>query len=239
MACGHASRIAAHAISAETITPPATLNDMSSSRIRLPLVAAAVAGVLALAACSTSPGSSPVPTSSVAGSVGAGTAAPPEGRVIGTGTVLDVGGEVTLCLGAVAESYPPQCAGIPVDGWSWDGVEGSESSGETTWGSYAAYGTFDGDRFTVTDPPIMLALFDPVRGDDPVDGVQGTSTEAELQRVQDEMSSTLGDAALSLWTERGYVWVQVIWDDGTLQDEVDDAYGDGVVVVTSALREID
>lgn len=159
--------------------------------------------------------------------------------MIGTGTVLDVAGDAQLCLGAVAESYPPQCTGIPLDGWTWEGVDGSETSGDTRWGTYAVYGTFDGDRYTVTDPPIMLALYDPIRPEDPAGGVDGTSSEADLARIQDEIAASLGRDALSLWIERGYVWVNVVWDDGTLQDALDAEYGDDVVIVTSALREID
>ena len=34
------------------------------------------------------------------------------------------------------------------------------------------------------------------------------------------------------------MWAQVIWDDGTLQDAADAEYGDGVVIVQSALRPI-
>ena len=212
---------------------------MSTTHSRLLLATAALVGVLGLGACSTGPGSSPAPTSSASPAWDAGSVTPPEGRVIGTGTVLDVAGAPQLCLGAVAESYPPQCTGIPLDGWTWDGVEGSETSGDTTWGTYAVYGTFDGERYTITDPPIMLALYDPIRPEDPAGGVDGTSSEADLTRVQDELSTSLGRDALTLWTERGYVWVSVIWDDGSLQDAVDETYGDDVVLVTSALREID
>lgn len=212
---------------------------MSTSRSRMLLASAALLGLLGLAACSTEPGSSPAPTSSGSPAWDASGVAPPEGRVIGTGTVLDVAGDAQLCLGAVAESYPPQCSGIPLDGWTWDGVDGSETSGDTTWGTYAVYGTFDGERYTITDPPIMLALYDPVRPEDPTDGVDGTTSAAELTRVQDELSASLGSDALSLSSERGYVWVSVIWDDGTLQTSVDETYGDGVVIVTSALRPID
>jgi hypothetical protein len=32
--------------------------------------------------------------------------------------------------------------------------------------------------------------------------------------------------------------MQVVWDDGTLQDAVDTAYGKGVVIVTSAIRTV-
>ncbi len=163
----------------------------------------------------------------------------PEGRVIGVGTVLDVAGDVQLCLGAVAESYPPQCDGVPVDDWTWEGVDGSETSGDTTWGAYAVYATYDGERLTNTAPPIMLALYDTVAPEDPTGGVDGTTDEAELVRVQDDISARLGAEALAVSTDRGYVWLQVVWDDGTIQDAANADYGDDVVVVTSALREID
>lgn len=212
---------------------------MSTSHSRMLLAAVAVIGMCGLAACSSGSGGASAPTSSASPTWNAASVPPPEGRVIGTGTVLDVGGEPRLCLGIVAESYPPQCSGLPLDGWTWDGVDGSESSGDTTWGTYAVYGTFDGERYAVTDPPIMLALYDPVRPEDPTGGVPGASSEAELAQVSDELSKAVGRDALTLWTERGYVWMQVVWDDGSVQNAMDAAYGDGVVVVTSALREID
>ncbi|WEK60030.1 MAG: hypothetical protein P0Y60_11850 [Candidatus Microbacterium colombiense] len=215
---------------------------MSTSQRRLVLASASIAGLLALSACATGPGGSPAPTSTTVSSDQLlETAQPglPSGRVIATGTVLDVGGDVQLCLGAVAESYPPQCSGIPLDDWTWDGVDGSETSGDVTWGTYAVYGTFDGDRYTNTDPPIMLALYDPIRLDDPVGGVDGKTDEAELTKIQDDIASRLGADALTVWTERGYVWLQVAWDDGTIQDAANAEFGDDVVVVTSAMREID
>lgn len=223
----------------ETIVASVTLPHMSTSHSRMLLAAASVLGVVALSACSTGPASSPAPASTESPEWHASDVRPPEGRVIGTGTVLDVAGDAQLCLGAVAESYPPQCTGIPLEGWSWDGVDGSETSGDTTWGTYAVYATYDGTTLTVTDPPIMLALYDPIRPEDPTGGVDGATSEADLTSVQDEVSAALGQDALTVWTERGYVWVQVAWDDGSLQDAVDEEHGDGVVIVTSALREID
>lgn len=159
--------------------------------------------------------------------------------MIATGTVLDTDGDVQLCLGALAESFPPQCTGIRLDDWTWDGVDGSESSGSTTWGTYAVYGTYDGERYAVTDPPIMLALYDPIRPEDPTGGVDGGASDTDLAAVQDDIAARLGHRALSLHPERGYVWLQVVWDDGTLQKAADAEFGDDVVIVTSSLREID
>jgi hypothetical protein len=69
----------------------------------------------------------------------------------GNGTVLDDGGGPELCLGGVADSYPPQCGGIPLAGWDWAAVEGEESAAGTTWGDFRVVGTYDGETFTVTD----------------------------------------------------------------------------------------
>ncbi len=88
---------------------------------------------------------------------------PPDGEVVGVGTVMDTGqGDPELCLGAIAESYPPQCSGIPITNWDWAPVKDtSESSGTTRWGSYAVTGTYDGETFTVTKEPMSSALYDP------------------------------------------------------------------------------
>lgn len=58
-----------------------------------------------------------------------------------------------LCLGAVATSLPPQCGGPDITNWDWDEVDGAESMAGTTWGFYTVVGTYDGDRFTLTEPP--------------------------------------------------------------------------------------
>lgn len=59
--------------------------------------------------------------------------------------------EPVMCLGGVAESLPPQCAGIPIVGWDWSAVEGEETASNTTWGSFHVVGTYDGESFTVQE----------------------------------------------------------------------------------------
>ncbi len=122
--------------------------------------------------------------------------------------------------------------------WTWDGVEGSESSGGVTWGAYAVQGVFDGETFSVTQPPIMLALYDPMPVPDPTGGVPGAGTEAQLLEIQELLPDRLGDAYLSSWPENGYLWVDVVWDDGTWQDAADEEFGDETVVIRSALRPL-
>ncbi|WP_434811330.1 hypothetical protein [Microbacterium sp. bgisy189] len=198
------------------------------------------APVLVLSACATQvppQGTSPdAPDTGAA--LGVTWPDPPTGEVIGQGTVMDVAGTVELCLGAVAESWPPQCSGIPLTGWSWDGLDGSESEGDVRWGSYAVQGTYDGDSFAVTQPPIMLALYDPMMPEDPTGGVPGDTDEEQLVRIQDELPALLGAELLGSWPQDGRLWVQVLWDDGTWQSAADDDYGVDVVVIQSALRPV-
>jgi hypothetical protein len=208
---------------------------MTTHRRHLSALALVAASVITLAGCATSAASDAPPGSSL-GSLWPGA---PEGEVMAQGTVMDAGGEVELCLGPVAESYPPQCSGIPVTNWTWDDVDGSETSDDVTWGAYALQGTYDGEQFSVTQPPIMLALYDPMPFPDPTNGEAGAGDEATLLEIQEELPDLLGDAYLSSYPENGRLWVDVVWDDGTWQDAADDDYGKDVVVIRSALRPVE
>lgn len=204
-------------------------------RISAALVLCAAA--LALSACATPTAASQDPASDLIPGAGfvATDPAPPEGEVIAQGTVMDTGDSVELCLGAIAESYPPQCSGIPLVDWSWDGVDGSETAGDVQWGAYAVQGTYDGTSFTVTQPPIMLALYDPV----PLPEIAaGTTDEETLLGIQEEMAAVLGERMLSSGVHDGRLDVGVVWDDDTWQAAADEVYGPGAVAIRSALREI-
>ncbi|MET0956152.1 MAG: hypothetical protein ABWY68_09390 [Cryobacterium sp.] len=172
------------------------------------------------------------------------------GEVLAQATVLQKDGESPqLCLGGVAESYPPQCGGPPIVGWDWAAVEQSETASGVTWGSYAITGTWDAKEFTVTGTPVPLSLYDPLAVLDPRldEANAGRSDEATLQRYQDELhaadynpavASDWSDVVvLTDWPQNGYLWVTVIYDDGTIQDFFDQQWGEGIVAVQSALRD--
>jgi hypothetical protein len=210
-------------------------------------LACTAVGLLALSGCagSADPGSSP-PTAP--GEFPRPAAA---GEVLAQATVLQKDGEQPqLCLGAVAQSYPPQCGGPPVLGWDWSAAEQAESASGVTWGSYAITGTWDATAFTVTQSPVPLSLYDPLANIDPRfdEGNAGPSDEATLLRLQEELHAadyapatftSWSDAPiLSDWTENGYLWVSVIYDDGSVQAFFDDRFGEGVVAVQSALRDV-
>lgn len=217
---------------------------MSTLRTPAVIAAASLVGLLTLSACAAVPDAPPSASSDAptGHSASAWEPAAPQGEVVGTGTVMDVDGSVEFCLGPIAESYPPQCAGIPLDGWSWDRVDGAESSDSIRWGAYALTGTYDGSVFTVTGEPMLLALYDPVAPDDPTGGETGTATDAELLEIQEELPARLGEKTstyLGSYPADGRLWVEVVWDDGTLQKAADDDFGEEVVIIRSALRAIE
>jgi hypothetical protein len=81
----------------------------------------------------------------------------PEQLYEASATVLDDADGPRLCLGGVADSLPPQCAGPPLVGWDWATVEGEQSASGSTWGDFHVVGRFDGETFTVTE----VGLYDP------------------------------------------------------------------------------
>lgn len=164
--------------------------------------------------------------------------APPAGDVVAQGTVLDDGSGAQLCLGAVAESAPPQCSGIPLTGWDWESLTDATTMSGSTWGTYAVQGRYDGSSFAVTAPAVPLALYDPMPLPDPTGGVPGRADDAELHDVEQRVHDTLGDTVLASGAYDGRLWVTVVWDDGTLQKAADVEFGEDVVVIQSAMREV-
>ncbi|WP_370247165.1 hypothetical protein [Nocardioides sp.] len=166
-------------------------------------------------------------------------AAPGPVRSTALPTVMDAGPEgPVLCLGPIAESYPPQCSGPAITNWSWqrDGQGMFEQQGDVRWGTFAVTGTWDGTAFTVTEA-IPGPLYDPMMSEPVVLPAPSVAYDpAELERIATETSSLPG-AQGSYGDDEGHVLLDVTYDDGTLQDYVDAAYGDGVVVVRGLLAD--
>ena len=163
-------------------------------------------------------------------------------ELVGQGMVISPeDGPAMLCLGPVMESYPPQCSGPEIIGWDWTAVDDSETSNGVTWGTYAVHGTWDGAAFTLTRPPIPLALYDPPAKIDPrTDPAnRGAGTDSELEALQQDLYEAEGSSLLMSWVENGYLFITVVYDDGTLQDAYDAEYGSDTVAVQSALQPVD
>jgi hypothetical protein len=95
-----------------------------------------------LAACGPSSGGDPGVASDPIGVPSA-----PDGEVMTPQplTVLDDGDGARLCLGAVLESYPPQCGGPLLGGWGWDAYGGHyEEANGVRWGEFHVVGRYDG-----------------------------------------------------------------------------------------------
>jgi hypothetical protein len=163
-------------------------------------------------------------------------------EVTAVGTVLELDGTPMLCLGPIAESYPPQCSGPTVVGWDWAAVDGEETASEVTWGAYAVWGDWDGETFTITREPVLAALYDPIAGPpapNPWDDTlpPGALPESEAKVVQAELDEVT-TGLLTTSFVNGRVVVEVMFDDGSLQSSVDEYYGDDAVVVISTLTRV-
>ena len=186
---------------------------------------------------STAP-STPPSTSAVARPPTAVPAAPGLVRTRDLATVIDTGSP-ELCLGPMAESFPPQCGGPAVLGWDWarHGRGTAQQEGQVRWGSFAVTGRWDGTSLEVTEA-VPAALYDAVAQEPPpLPEPARTYGEAELARIAEEVGRLPG--AQGAYVDRGRrVLVDVTYDDGSLQAWADTTYGTGVVVVTGALVDV-
>lgn len=217
------------------------------------LVAAAT---LLLAGCGTDPGTTaadpvrrdrPPPPSQVP-------AAPGEVATREVVTVLQEA-RPEVCLGAVAESWPPQCSGPPLLDWHWDqrqagldrpggpvtpgGADAYEQAGPVRWGQYVLTGTWDGAALTVRTA-IPAALHDAPSAE-PADPLVTSGTDSDgsprLAGIAREVGAQL-PGVLASYVAGSHVAVDVVYDDGSLQDWADTAYGEGVVVLAPALVDV-
>ncbi|GAA4120496.1 hypothetical protein GCM10022415_22190 [Knoellia locipacati] len=177
-----------------------------------------------LASCdagSHAPHASADAASPAGGTVGTGASPSPGADLVWTSAMVIQGSptqEPVLCVGAILESYPPQCAGsLRLVGWDWDQVTNETVEGDVTWidttyvtGTYAA-GTFTLKRPPSDFPPAGAVVEAPAARDpfpqlcdDPLRG-------AADSRASGVRADTRASDALSrhLETMEGYVgsWV--------------------------------
>lgn len=167
----------------------------------------------------------------------------PEGEVRTSGLVmvLDDGDGPEMCLGAVAESYPPQCGGPALVDFDWGDV-GSEQASGVQWGSYALTGTFDGETFTVTDA-IPAALYDTMAEpeQDPLAAACDEPTTTDTAKATPEdMDATLAAASAlpsyaSAWLTGNTINVAVTGDAEAAETELRRTWG-GMLCVTTVER---
>jgi hypothetical protein len=209
------------------------------------LLVALAALVLAGSACSdegsdgraTDPAGRVTPSPSASAS---GPATPvPSGPVTtrNLATVMDTGSP-ELCMGPIAESYPPQCGGPALIGWDWaDHKDTFEQQGDVRWGTYLVTGTWDGTSMTATEA-IPGALYDPAMSSPtPTPPAATAYSNPVLEEISEQLRDQLPGYLGSYGGEGtdGHVLADVLYDDGSLQAWADTTYGENVVVVSSAL----
>jgi hypothetical protein len=149
-----------------------------------------------------------------------------------------------LCLGPVAESYPPQCSGLPLDGWAWSEHDGTydtagdkvgDKAGGVRFATYLVTGTFDGTTMTY-DSAVPGALYDPMPTTQPTSTATEQHTQAQLDTIAEQLRELPGFLTDS--TGDNLVVVDVVHDDGSLQAWADQQYGAGLVAVRSALADL-
>jgi hypothetical protein len=192
----------------------------------------AVACLLLVAACGTDSADSASDTGGGSKPEMPTSIPPADGPVVGLGLVLD-NGQPGFCLGPVAESYPPQCTGLAMSGWDWSEHRGEfDNAGGVKFGSFAVTGTFDGETLAYQSA-VSGAVYDPMPTPQPTSSAAEDHTQAELESIAHELNELPG--ALTTMPGDNLVVVDVVHDDGTLQEWADATFGEGLVFVRSAL----
>ena len=208
------------------------------------LAAALVLSVTALTACGNEGDTRAVDPAASGEPSSTGAPTPvPDGpvRTKGLVTVLDAGDGPELCLGAVAESYPPQCGGPKLADFDFGDV-GAERASGVTWGSYALVGTFDGTTFTVTDAT-PAALYDAMAEpeDEPLRAAcdDATTTDTEMATPEDLDATLAAASALpsyaTSWLTGNTINVAVTEDLEGAEAELRKTWG-GMLCVTTVER---
>jgi hypothetical protein len=150
-----------------------------------------------------------------------------------------------LC-GVIAESYPPQCEGLPVTGWEWDAVEHEEAEG-VRWGSFIVTGMFDGKSLVLTEDPVATADVDmddyphlqyqePEIGDPAED-----LSAAELQAIADEITAAFPRYVYGGWADdqNGVALVDTLLVTPELEAYAAEHYPADTVVFSSMLKPVE
>lgn len=150
-----------------------------------------------------------------------------------------------LC-GVVAESYPPQCGGLPVTGWDWDTVDHEEAEG-VRWGSYIVTGTYDGKSLVLTEDPVSTETVDMddyphLQYEEPEigDPAEDLSTE-ELQAIADELTTEFPRIVYGGWADEqnGVALVDTLLVTPELEAYAAEHYPEDTVVFSTVLKPIE
>ena len=150
-----------------------------------------------------------------------------------------------LCA-VVAESYPPQCEGLPVTGWDWEAVDHEEASG-VRWGSYIVTGTFDGKSLVLTEDPVStedvdMADYPNLQYTEPDigDPAEDLSVE-ELQAIADELVAAFPGYVNGGWADEqnGVALVDTLLVTPELEAYAAEHYPEDTVAFSAMLKPVE
>lgn len=200
------------------------------------LAAAIVLGPAGCAGAGPAAPAAPVPTGpAVQAQLAALPTPAPDSPVLAVTTVLERDGGALLCVGAVAESAPPQCEGLELLGWDWAAFEHEQTGGVRWAQGVAIQGAYDPEAgmFTQTGEPMSAAAITMPAIEVP----EGSLDAAAIEAMRRDFGAIERADVLATSGQQGTLVVEVVYDDGTVQQAIDEIYGPGVAFVISALRD--
>jgi hypothetical protein len=112
------------------------------------------------------------------------------------------------------------------------GLGDFDNAGGVRFGTFAVTGGFDGTTLTY-ESAVSGALYDPMPRPEPTSSAAEQHSAGELEAIGQQLQELPG--ALSTMPGDNLVVVDVVHDDGSLQDWADATYGPGLVFVHSGL----
>lgn len=141
-----------------------------------------------------------------------------------------------LCIGVVADTAPPKCSGVTLTGWDWEAVEGDfEESDDSRWGLFTVAGDYSPENETLEVTSVDTEATDELPVEPRCEGDNCVQPTDELSDIASEIMSSTPGVLSSTVDGFGTVNVSVTFDDGSLQNSLDEQYGAGTVEVTSVL----
>lgn len=159
--------------------------------------------------------------------------------VTATGTVLESPQHGPEFCQFVAESYPPQCGGLALVGFSWDDVEDEQSEAGTTWGTYTVTGVYRDGALELTGPATASV---PQADSEPSEFLPGTPCPQDGWRTGEGLPNVEDAARVGAYAEAqpdyAATWIDQLVDwDGT--GEMPDGVNRDVVLNVSFTGDLE
>lgn len=166
----------------------------------------------------------------------------PDTELVGTVSIIDDGDGPQLAVELMA-SMPPQGGEIPLAGFDWSTVEGEQSMNGITWTDWLQVtGTWDGEAFTITRPPVPAEPGSTTTPQTPTPGcsVASASAAAEAIGALDRQALHLSSWGTDTLGGRCGAFALAWFDTQAVRDAIDGVRAAGHdVTVTHVFEPVD